>query len=95
MKSPRGKEFCNVQLQYCTVCYRPAWSLVIASHLGSSQICRVTDLVSYIVGYAAIKPVLIREGVYSELCSKDELENGTSPCYGQEIRSEEDFHRCI
>ncbi|KAF7513933.1 hypothetical protein GJ744_006547 [Endocarpon pusillum] len=39
-----------------------------------------------VFGYAAIKPVLIDEGVYSELCSKDEIEDGTTPCYGQEIR---------
>ena len=39
-----------------------------------------------VFGYAAIKPVLIHEGVFDELCSKDELERGTSPCYGQEIR---------
>lgn len=39
-----------------------------------------------VFGYAAIKPVLIDEGVYHNLCTKDELEAGTNPCYGQEIR---------
>ena len=39
-----------------------------------------------VFGYAAIKPVLIDEGVFDELCTKEELDKGTSPCYGQEIR---------
>lgn len=39
-----------------------------------------------VFGYAAIKPVLIEEGVYRNQCTKKELEDGTSPCYGQEIR---------
>lgn len=39
-----------------------------------------------VFGYAAIKPVLIAEGVYKNYCTKHELEEGTSPCYQQEIR---------
>lgn len=39
-----------------------------------------------VFGYAAIKPVLINEGVYSELCTKDELKNGVTVCYEQELR---------
>ncbi|KAK6387386.1 uncharacterized protein PV06_04969 [Exophiala oligosperma] len=39
-----------------------------------------------VFGYAAIKPVLIDEGVFSDLCTPDELESHTSPCYQQEIR---------
>ena len=39
-----------------------------------------------VFGYAAIKPVLIDEGVFSHLCTPDELEKGISPCYGQELR---------
>ncbi len=50
------------------------------------RLCTRTDRVLTNIGYAAIKPVLIREGVYSELCSKEELDHDTSPCYGQEIR---------
>lgn len=41
-----------------------------------------------VFGYAAIKPVLIQEGVYSQFCKRDELigiELGTT-CYEQEIR---------
>lgn len=39
-----------------------------------------------VFGYAAIKPVLIDEGVYKNYCTKEELRQGTTPCYGQEIR---------
>ena len=39
-----------------------------------------------VFGYAAIKPVLIREQVYRNLCTKEELEEGVRVCYDQEIR---------
>lgn len=39
-----------------------------------------------VFGYAAIKPVLIQEGVYRNLCTKDELEKGLRVCFAQEIR---------
>jgi MFS family permease len=39
-----------------------------------------------VFGYAAIKPVLIDEGVFDNLCTEKELEDGTSPCYKQELR---------
>lgn len=38
-----------------------------------------------VFGYAAIKPVLIREGVYRNQCTKKELENNVRVCYAQEI----------
>ncbi|KAF4626797.1 hypothetical protein G7Y89_g11363 [Cudoniella acicularis] len=38
-----------------------------------------------VFGYAAIKPVLIREHVYRNLCTKEELEKGVRTCYEQEI----------
>ena len=39
-----------------------------------------------VFGYAAIKPVLIDEGVFHNLCTREEIEKDTSPCYQQEIR---------
>ena len=39
-----------------------------------------------VFGYAAIKPVLIREGVYRNQCTKKELENNVRVCYAQEIQ---------
>lgn len=39
-----------------------------------------------VFGYAAIKPVLIDEGVFSNLCTPEEVEKHTTPCYQQEIR---------
>jgi MFS family permease len=39
-----------------------------------------------VFGYAAIKPVLIDEGVFKGLCTAEEVEKGISPCYQQEIR---------
>jgi len=38
-----------------------------------------------VFGYAALKPILIREHVYRNLCTKDELERGVRTCYDQEI----------
>lgn len=39
-----------------------------------------------VFGYAALKPVMIKEGVYRELCSEKEVEKGVHVCYEQEIR---------
>jgi hypothetical protein len=39
-----------------------------------------------VFGYAAIKPVLIEERVYRNLCTKHELEEDVDVCYEQEIR---------
>ena len=39
-----------------------------------------------VFGYAAIKPVLVEEGVYRDQCTKEELEDNIPTCYGQEIR---------
>ncbi|EXJ83624.1 hypothetical protein A1O1_07247 [Capronia coronata CBS 617.96] len=39
-----------------------------------------------VFGYAAIKPVLIDEGVFKGLCTPEEVEKNVSPCYQQEIR---------
>lgn len=39
-----------------------------------------------VFGFAAIKPVFIREGVYRNQCTSDELKQGFGLCYGQETR---------
>jgi hypothetical protein len=39
-----------------------------------------------VFGYAAIKPVLIGEGVYRNLCTADELKRRVDVCYAQELR---------
>ncbi|RDW73987.1 hypothetical protein BP5796_07429 [Coleophoma crateriformis] len=38
-----------------------------------------------VFGYAAIKPVLISEGVYHDRCTQDELDRDVRTCYDQEI----------
>ncbi|KAA8645356.1 putative MFS transporter Fmp42 [Aspergillus tanneri] len=38
-----------------------------------------------VFGFAALKPILIQEGVYRDRCSKGELEQDQEVCYGQEI----------
>ena len=38
-----------------------------------------------VFGYAALKPVLIREEVYRNLCTKDEIDRGARTCYAQEL----------
>lgn len=39
-----------------------------------------------VFGYAALKPVMIKEGVYRGLCTEKEIEKGVHVCYEQEIR---------
>jgi hypothetical protein len=39
-----------------------------------------------VFGYAAIKPVLIKEGVYRGYCTAKEKEAAVRVCYEQEIR---------
>ncbi|KAF1833875.1 MFS general substrate transporter [Decorospora gaudefroyi] len=39
-----------------------------------------------VFGYAAIKPVLLDQGVYREYCSKEELDQNVIVCYEQELR---------
>ncbi|KAH6671254.1 MFS transporter-like protein Fmp42 [Halenospora varia] len=58
----------------------------------SKRILQVTAAVVYclfsagiVFGYAAIKPVLVNENVYRNLCTKKELEEGVRTCYDQEI----------
>ncbi|KAF2720858.1 MFS general substrate transporter [Polychaeton citri CBS 116435] len=68
-------------------------------NLGAFEISktkRVVQVVSAIIyclfgagvvfGFAAIKPVLIAEGVYRDKCTKEELDAGVWTCYGQELR---------
>ena len=59
----------------------------------SKRIAQVAVAVVYclfaagvVFGYAAVKPVLIHEGVYRDKCTKEELDNGVWVCYGQELR---------
>lgn len=39
-----------------------------------------------VFGFAALKPVLIAEGVYKDQCTTQELTDGVWVCYGQEVR---------
>ncbi|KAF2119749.1 major facilitator superfamily domain-containing protein [Lophiotrema nucula] len=39
-----------------------------------------------VFGYAAIKPVLVTEGIYRNLCTKQELEDDVYVCYAQDLR---------
>lgn len=39
-----------------------------------------------VFGFAAIKPVLLEEGVYRNQCTQEELEDDVLVCYGQELR---------
>lgn len=59
----------------------------------SKRIAQVAAAVVYcllaagiVFGYAAIKPVLIEEGVYRDKCTKRELKEGVPVCYEQELR---------
>ncbi|OAX84528.1 hypothetical protein ACJ72_01097 [Emergomyces africanus] len=39
-----------------------------------------------VFGYAALKPLLIEEGVYRDRCTKEEIERGERLCYNQDLR---------
>lgn len=39
-----------------------------------------------VFGFAALKPVLVDQGVYREYCSAEELELGIEVCYEQDLR---------
>ena len=39
-----------------------------------------------VFGYAALKPVMIKEGIYRDKCTEEEIEKGLRVCYEQEIR---------
>ncbi|EAW10955.1 putative MFS transporter Fmp42 [Aspergillus clavatus NRRL 1] len=59
----------------------------------TKRICQVCVAVVYcflaagvVFGFAALKPVLVREGVYRNLCSQDELVRKQEVCYQQELR---------
>lgn len=39
-----------------------------------------------VFGFAALKPVLIAEGVYRNLCTEDELQEGVDLCEKQDLR---------
>ncbi|KAF2736336.1 MFS general substrate transporter [Polyplosphaeria fusca] len=37
-------------------------------------------------GFAALKPILIKEGVFSNLCTKEEIQKGVEVCFEQDLR---------
>lgn len=48
-----------------------------------------------VFGFAALKPILISEQVYRNLCSREELDNDVTVCDGQEIKYEQSRDRII
>jgi hypothetical protein len=48
-----------------------------------------------VFGYAAIKPVLIKEQVYRKYCTQKELDKNVRVCYEQEIRSVPSMRRVM
>ncbi|KAF2212092.1 hypothetical protein CERZMDRAFT_98006 [Cercospora zeae-maydis SCOH1-5] len=39
-----------------------------------------------VFGFAALKPILVDQGVYREFCSEEELKDGVEVCYEQDLR---------
>jgi hypothetical protein len=39
-----------------------------------------------VFGYAALKPVLVAQGVYKDLCAVEDLDGELDTCYKQELR---------
>ena len=73
-----GKNFTACSLPVTQVDIRPVQVLI--------AIVYCLFAAGIVFGYAAIKPVLIDEGVFDNLCTEEEIKKGTSPCYQQEIR---------
>jgi hypothetical protein len=48
-----------------------------------------------VFGYAAIKPVLIKEQVYRKYCTQKELDKNVRVCYEQEIWSVPSMRRVM
>lgn len=70
-----------------------------AVHVGTSQVPsskRILQILSAVIycllaagvvfGYAALKPVLIAEGIYRDRCTPAEIEKGVRVCYQQEMK---------
>ncbi|EED19076.1 MFS transporter Fmp42, putative [Talaromyces stipitatus ATCC 10500] len=75
----------------------PKWDTAVTTPAfevsSGKRILQVAVAVTYcllaagpVFGFAAIKPVFIREGVYRNRCTSEELEHGFGLCYGQETR---------
>ncbi|CAG8253474.1 unnamed protein product [Penicillium salamii] len=71
------------------------WALTTGAYEVSAtrRIAQVCTAVTYcflsagvVFGFAALKPVLVREKVYRNLCSQAELDRDVEVCNGQEIR---------
>lgn len=62
----------------------------IDTNIGIVQVCTAVVYcflaAGTVFGFAAIKPIFIKEGVYRNLCSPDEINQNVSVCYGQELR---------
>ncbi|CAG7938082.1 unnamed protein product [Penicillium nalgiovense] len=78
-----------------TVARKQPWADTTSAYevSGARRIAQVCTAVVYcflaagvVFGFAALKPILIREKVYRNLCSQAELEKDVNVCYGQEIR---------
>lgn len=59
----------------------------------AKRISQVTAAIVYcflaagvVFGYAALKPILVEEHVYRNLCTQDELDRNVRVCFAQEIR---------
>jgi MFS family permease len=74
------------------VCLRPSPALEAIANITTSTV-QVLAAVIYclfaagiVFGYAALKPVLIGEGVYRQHCTQEELDKHARVCYEQELR---------
>ncbi|KAL8745866.1 MAG: hypothetical protein Q9190_002040 [Brigantiaea leucoxantha] len=62
--------------------------------VGAYEVSKAKRIAGIVFGYAALKPVLIEEGVYSESCATEYRIKGET-CYEQEIRAIFLFYRLI
>ncbi|KAJ9231260.1 hypothetical protein DTO166G5_6882 [Paecilomyces variotii] len=66
----------------------PAYKVSVAKRVAqvTATILACWFAAGIVFGFAALKPVLISEGVYRDLCTEDELREDVEVCYGQEMR---------
>ncbi|QGA21471.1 hypothetical protein EYB26_009182 [Talaromyces marneffei] len=71
-------------LQPSVAAYKVPLTKRIAQVVATTLACWLAS--GIVFGFAALKPVLLSEGVYEWLCDSDELEDGVDVCFKQELQ---------
>lgn len=66
----------------------PAYEVSVAKRVAQVGVGVVSCVIAagIVFGFAALKPILVSEGVYRELCTTQELEDEVEICYKQDLK---------